>query len=439
MRPLLLAAVILLAAALFGWRGQQRLLTVRAVHQKLLAEAKALGVDNPEQADGRAVTRGSDRTAARTRRDSEVRTFARDLIAFAKEMKAREGTKQQGPDEQFMAKIVGLIDGLLSLDDDDIRILIAEIRNTTELDAETRRGILGISVSMLAQNHPATAVRLFTESSDLLREDGRVDSGLLRSSVGQWAGQDPAGAIEWMRRTAAERPELLDDETRRALVAGVARQDPGLAVSLTGEMPPDQRLAAVREMAGATKTGAERTELLAALRERAAAGGDAELTGAALGQLATPLAKDGFAAASAWLTESRLNPAETDAFLKGLRAGATKADTGLWLDWIGKNASDMPLGEPVITLVSGWAHDDYRAAGEWLNRAADTPAKPVAVAAYATTVAPHDPQSAAQWALTLPAGDQRDALLRKVHRAWQPQDPAAAEAFARQHGIEANP
>ena len=59
---------------------------------------------------------------------------------------------------------------------------------------------------------------------------------------------------------------------------------------------------------------------------------------------------------------------------------------------------------------------DHRAAGEWLTALQDGPAKPIAVAAFAKTVAPYDPDIAAQWAMTLPPGNQRDGLLKEAER-----------------------
>ena len=72
------------------------------------------------------------------------------------------------------------------------------------------------------------------------------------------------------------------------------------------------------------------------------------------------------------------------------------------------------------------AWDEY--AADWDDSAA--------VRAYAKTVAPYEPQTAANWALTLPAGDERTGLLKTIHGHWKSQDEAAAARFAEQHGLE---
>ncbi len=61
------------------------------------------------------------------------------------------------------------------------------------------------------------------------------------------------------------------------------------------------------------------------------------------------------------------------------------------------------------------------------------------IRSYAETVSSYEPATAAQWALTLPAGPARDATLRTIYQNWPRHDPAAREAaatFAQQHGIK---
>ena len=54
-------------------------------------------------------------------------------------------------------------------------------------------------------------------------------------------------------------------------------------------------------------------------------------------------------------------------------------------------------------------------------------------------MARYEPATAAQWALTLPAGQERDATLRTIYQNWPGSDPAAREAaaaFAQTHGLK---
>jgi hypothetical protein len=51
------------------------------------------------------------------------------------------------------------------------------------------------------------------------------------------------------------------------------------------------------------------------------------------------------------------------------------------------------------------------------------------------TVAPYDPDVAAQWADTL-TGEKKDDALKRIHEALQQKDKPAAEKFARVRGMK---
>jgi len=95
-----------------------------------------------------------------------------------------------------------------------------------------------------------------------------------------------------------------------------------------------------------------------------------------------------------------------------------------------RNSSD------VWSIAWTWTKKDYKAAGEWLNQAAEGPVKQAVVKAYAEMVAYQDPEVAAQWAVTLPAGKERDRVLKRVRDEWTKKDEAAAAEFARKNGME---
>ena len=89
-------------------------------------------------------------------------------------------------------------------------------------------------------------------------------------------------------------------------------------------------------------------------------------------------------------------------------------------------------------MVNNWTRNDYQAAGIG-EPGAGGPTKQTAVRSYAETIARCDPETAAQWALTLPAGKNREETLQHIHRNLPKDDDAskaAAEAFAKKHGIE---
>ena len=95
----------------------------------------------------------------------------------------------------------------------------------------------------------------------------------------------------------------------------------------------------------------------------------------------------------------------------------TRDDTGKWIEWM---AEKLPAGDwesKAGGLMDQWTRNDYKAAGAWLNGAAEGPAKQAAVKSYAQAVAPYDPEVAGQWARTLPAGPEREQLLEAIAEA----------------------
>ena len=89
-------------------------------------------------------------------------------------------------------------------------------------------------------------------------------------------------------------------------------------------------------------------------------------------------------------------------------------------------------------LIRDWTRSDYRAAGEWVNSVDKGPKHDQAKAAYASTLAEHEPAAAADWAISLPEGNQRKKVQAKIYRHWKKKDPAAAEAYARKNGLVPN-
>jgi hypothetical protein len=102
----------------------------------------------------------------------------------------------------------------------------------------------------------------------------------------------------------------------------------------------------------------------------------------------------------------------------------------------------LPAGERdnnIGAVMQLWTNSNYRAAGEWLAAAPDGPARAPAVSAYASTVARYEPQTAVDWALTIPAGEKRRETLLAIHEKWPAdteENRAQRAAFAAEYGIE---
>lgn len=418
---LLTAALILAVAAFLGWQDHRKLAAVRESHGRLFEEARALGLSTDGLVkDGKAVLPSK---TGREAGDSisggiDPKDFAVRLASFALKM---EDAQKSGtpPDAAFQQEMFALLDEMLRLDPSQLKVLIGELRANTDLTSEMRRNIVGFAIGMLANEHPASALAIFTESSDLFgdKDDGEDVVG---EALSKWAAKDPAAALEWVRQNSAAHPDLVTEETKRDLIGGAAKQDPRLAFKLIGELGLKEASSAGQEIAMSAATPGERDAILGALRDHLAAGdGDNadDLRLPTLQALADGAMKDGFEGATSWIDGAGLDEKEITTMTQGIEHWRTRDDTGKWIEWM---AGKLPAGDwesKAGTMMDQWTRTDYKAAGAWLNGAAEGPARQAAVKSYAQAVAPYDPEVAGQWARTLPAGREREELLETIAEA----------------------
>ncbi|MGL5020235.1 MAG: hypothetical protein ACRDBP_19015, partial [Luteolibacter sp.] len=291
----------------------------------------------------------------------------------------------------------------------------------------------------LSNDHPQTALALFTESADLFTEGG-MGNHVISSSLAKWAKDDPLAAVEWVKNNSAKFPDLITDDAKRGLISGTAAQDPRLAFKLIGELGIKEISQSINGIILAAKTPEERTTTLTALREHLATITDekarTELSANAVRRFANNLVEAGFDAGARWIAESDFSPTELESFASALPGSAKSGETGKWIEWVGEKLPPDKADDRIENLVNNWTSNDYQAAGKWLATAPDGPTKNTAIRSYAITVSEYEPATAAQWALTLPPGNDRDQTLKTIYRNWPKEDAAAKEAFKQEHGIK---
>jgi hypothetical protein len=430
-----LSVLILAAAAGLGWRDHQRLAAVRERHAKLVAEAATLGIALEPSRPAASV-----RITKRERENKEVeaKLVAVEFIAFAREMEAIE-KKGGPPDEAAQKRLMEFMDRMMSLDSSQLKILIAEVRATRDLKDETRQGLIGFSIMTLSNDHPQAALALFTETSDLFKGEG-MSEHLVSSSLSRWAKDDPLAALEWVKINGAKFPDLVTDDVKRGLVTGAAANDPKQAFKLIGELGLKETSQAMSGIMRAARTPEERTMAIVALREHLATLPDEktrnEQFAHSVSGLAGGLAQGGFESATQWIAEAKLSPSELESLASGLGHSAKSGETGQWIDWIGEKLPPDKSADNIRRIVRKWTQNDYQAAGKWLAETPGGPSKNTAIRSYAETISEYEPETAAQWALTLPPGKDREETIRRIHSNWPKDDAAAKEAFAEQHGIK---
>ena len=434
--PLAVAVLILVVGASLIGYDYQRLGALRQTHAQLVAEAASLGIamDPSHPAVPIRITQHE-----RENRAVGPTLTAAEFIAFALEMEAFEKKNGGQTDEAMQQRVMDFIDRLMTLNPAQLKSLIAEVRTNKDLKDETRQNFIGFSIMTLANDHPQTALALFAESSDLFK-DGRMGGQVVASALARWAKIDPLAALAWVRKNADDYSAFITEDTKRGMIFGAAVQYPKLAFKLLGELGLKDTDNAVHGIIGAARTAEEKTTTLTALRLYLATLEDAKVrTGTAnkaVFVLARGIAQDGFEAGTRWLASASLSPTELDAFAEGLNGAIPNNETGQWIEWLG-NALPADLASAKIrNFVGNWTQSDCQAAGKWLGSTPEGPAKIVATRAFAETVSRYEPDTAAQWALTLPPGKDRNETLVSIYQNWPRNDPAGAAAFAAQYGIK---
>ncbi len=434
-----ISLLILAVGATLGWRVHGQVTREKKHQAELVAEATRLGVAADQVIAGKAgpLTK---RDRGRENAEGDAKSAAAEFIAFAKEM---EGLEKKGEpmDEATQKRLMKFMDRMMSLDASQLKIVIAVVRASTELEDEMRRNLIGFSIMTLSSDHPQAALMLLVESGDLMGDKG-MGKQVVETSLANWAKTDPLGALKWVKENGAKYPEAITDETKQGIIKGATANDPRLAFQLIGELGIKDTRDAIGTVMEGARTSNERTAALAALRDYLATLPDEKARQAAgnrgLLSMAAGVAREGFDPAMKWMAEAKLSPEEVGAFSAGLGRFGKPEETGRWIEWMGENVSAEKMGKPVRQMIRDWTQKDYQAAGAWLAATPAGPAKNDAVRGYVETIASYEPETAEQWAMTLPAGEAREGSLKKIYENWPKKDDAskaAADAFAEEHGI----
>jgi len=411
-----LSSLILAAAALFGWKQQDQLAAARETRLQVMTEAFSLGLaPDALLADGSAPLPAKLGRPGSADKAAAAAALAKELIAFAAEMKEAEKNRGDVPNESVQTRAMEIMDLMLDLDAGQIKEVIARLKASDEIDDETRGGMIGFFVMTMAGEHPEAALAIFTESSDL--GNSMMGNHVVSAALGKWAEKDPLAALEWLRENSGKHADLVAADAKAAVIAGAAKQDPKLALDLIAELEPapEDRGRIALGLSAAARTPEERQALLAVLRE----GGDRnrDLLHSVLGTMAHQVTSENFDESQEWLATAKLSDTEMAEFARNIGPWQTKDDTGRWIDWMADKLPPAQLGEKMDQMVSQWTRQDFKAAGDWINASPEGPAKVAAVISFAKTVAPFEPETAKQWANTLPPGQEREDLLEDIGRA----------------------
>lgn len=429
----------------------------------LEGEARALGIPlttgRSAKSPDRSAPAGSYRASAATRAaeleaEEEGKAFAQELIAFWRKMEAMQKTGKEPTLEQ-QREIFDFLNRFLSLEAAAIPHLMAEIRDFDEMDANIKREILGMALTTMAQSAPEKAMELYINSGDLFEDDRRT-AHIIARTLGAWSAQDPRAALDWLDLNSASLDAGTVAEARKTAIAQAFAADPQFAAAAALKLEKEQILAVSQQLGPTLRTPEHHLDLLSSLQDSLAplegdlptldesALADASpqqvLRGGLLLGFGSSLATESFESARTLLESADLSTTDRSLLAAGLVRNARQmTDPGAWLPWLHEHGSQVSGQDPVSSVVKSWTQNDFRSAADWIGSQEPGPLRESATRSFAETVAPHEPASAAEWALTLPPSEDRTELLQNIQNIWAKKDTEAAAAFAARHGLQNTP
>ncbi|MFM2198438.1 MAG: hypothetical protein RLZZ505_1870 [Verrucomicrobiota bacterium] len=413
--PAAISLLLIVVAALIGWRDHRELKGLHAENHRLTGEANAMGieVDDPGNREHRTKRERADKL-------EEARTTALDIIELASKLE-RLIESGDTTDIATQDQILMALERIGSFDADQLRVLIECFRDADGFTEKMHGTLFSLAAQAMIERNPKEALGLLSAGQSLPAPASHC-SNLVSSSLSKWSESDPKGALAWVRANKLDFISRQAMET--ALIRGAARTDLRLAAGWVSEFGISDKSGVVTAIAANLDSPSQRADLLRLLRSESGAFGEKEIN-VALTAMAKDIGRNGHDEAARWIKENGFSEAEITKLIAGGMISASKgSDLGRWVEWMGVNLTREPRERYIGEQVSDWTKKDHRAAGEWLAALQDGPAKPVAVAAFAKTVAPYAPDVAAQWAMMLPPGNQRDVILDEVARI-QAQDKTA--------------
>ena len=429
MKTSVAVSVFILAIGLgFGWWNHQRFAFAEGTQKQLLSALAKNGVIISSGDLGRITKLTREDTLERgehaTRRIIELEKAADGLPDSDKENLVLYQKLRR--DRAILVK---------SLDSVGLKHLINTAKAEEGLSKKSREKLIFFALTNLAIDYPQAVLEIIVSTPDLVGS-GDLSKYNVSFALGRLARENPTAALAWFKENKERFP---DSNSADKIIIGTATHDPKLAFSLIRELNVKDERKAVKDILNTAVSPEENTAVFSALRNHLAGMDSLEkrevIKRAGFQVLAENLTRDGFDAASRWLATMKPTPDELESLANGLHHPRVSAESGRWMEWLGINLAAGKYEQRVGQMMQSWASSDFRAAGKWLGETPDSPVKTIATQSYAASISRCYPETAVQWALTLPPGQGREKTLKEIHQNWPADSPEAAAAFAKEYGI----
>ena len=392
--------LILLLLVTFLWNGVREssvLSRLRTEHEVLVSQARSIGLPENENYEERSSSRVTDRPSASKIPADRLKD---EIVAAYHRLKALEGSDDSENRLKVEAEVREWIGRLIDLSPKELKRVVKDLLEDAGLAENDRRTLLTTVLSLASTRLSETSAELFIAHREEVGNAPRIFES--------WGKSDPVSAFAWLERHREE----MGDQYRNSLgwlVASSAGRDPALALAGLSKLNGPPRKEAANRLS-ITLDDDERAALLAELHKSSVGQDD---TREILKGLGNGAASKWSSKPDSWMND--LSHSEAISVAEGISQSEKALDhPDSWLDWMGKSLPPEKLGETAKPLLSKWISEDYEAAGEWINRQPPGDFRNEAAANYARMMAKRFPDTAKDWANTLPEGADKRKLLEEI-------------------------
>lgn len=393
--------LILVALIWSGARKKSAVARLRAEQETLVARATAIGLPEKESDDARASTRLSSRGPSQKSAPEHLKD---ELVAAYHRLKNIDESQDPETRMKVEAEVREWIGRLIDLSPKELKRMIADLKSDPTLDPKEVRDLVGISLHLAAARQGETVAELALAN--------REQVGSVSGVVGSWAQQDPSNAFAWLEKNRESLGKDYEEALQQAIKQSASR-DPGLALANLSRLESEkQRTDSANGIARSLSDDGARASLVAELRVSTLDSTDRNNVLAGLG---SGLMEHSATGPGAWMKELSSDEAVTvaEGLSRNLNASA-RPDA--WLDWMEKSLPPEKVADTAKPMLTKWINDDYQAAGEWINRQPPGDMRNAATTNYARMMAKRFPDTAKDWAATLPEGPEKRRLLDDLQK-----------------------
>jgi hypothetical protein len=440
---IILSAVILALGVTISWQDYQQLAAARVSQSQLAAQLAVVEsrFELSQQEKNVEITKHQ-----REKKKENHHESSSDLIALIREISANfESSGELDP--TALAKLKDFEIRLKSLDAAQWRNFLVEIQAGKVFQEYGNANVIHSSILMQMGSYfrdsdqPQNLLTLSVEFKDLFKDNEKSLAGMATCLL-LWTKKDPTAAVAWLRKNHLTFSGLADNNNvSNEMISIVAMKNPLVAFQLIDELGIEDRNDSVSYIGQCAENVENRTAILAALHHYVSGLPEGEerdhaLNAGVIGLMESAMMQ-GFEVGTEWISHVGITPDQYIlVFDKLAKNGSGFLGVSQWIDWLIPHLPQEQVAEKVSDLVTSWVKEDYKSAGEWISHNANGLVKNAAIHAYSYEVAAYEPTVAAQWAMTLPAGENRKKALEGVYENWLKTDAAGKEAFGKQHGFE---